>query len=187
MRAFDDFQKFYSSRTTYFLGYDPYQYSWYDFLEQNPQFKKESIHFLNYCNYPMMDESNYNNPNRWDICKLLFGPKTVIYCAIQVAAYMGFNRIYLLGCDHDYLKDVTRITNHHFYTEEESGMSDVEHLSAFDTERWFIQYYYRWKHYRLMNEYLTSKGCNIFNATNGGMLDVFPRVRFEDVISNKNK
>ena len=76
--------------------------------------------------------------------------------------------------------DIKRITNHHFY-EESQGISDVEHLRQFTSEKWFEEYYFRWKQYRLMKEYLNHKGVFIYNATRGGMLDVFPRVVYEDL------
>ena len=178
---FEGYRDHYSEETTIFLGYAPYEYSYLDFLQQNPKFISENIHFLNYLESPALDEDNYKNPDIWDITKPLFSCRTVIYCAIQLAVYMGFKEIYLLGCDHDYLNDTSRVTNHHFYKEED-GVSDVQHLGAFTTERWFEEYHLRWKQYRLMDEFLQTKGIQIFNATDGGMLDVFPRVKYEEVI-----
>jgi len=179
--CFEGYRDHYSEKTTIFLGHRPYEYSYFNFLQQNPEFKNDNIHFLNYTG-PALDEHNYKNPDIWDITKPLFGCGTVVYCAIQLAVYMGFKEIYLLGCDHDYLNDIFRVTNHHFYKEED-GVSDVQHLSAFTTERWLEVYYFRWKQYRLMNEFLQSNSIYIFNATDGGMLDVFPRVKFEEIIS----
>ena len=176
--SFNGYKNYFSENTTIFLGYAPYEFSYVNFLQKNPEFNKKNIYFLNYIRSPQLIKENYIQPKIWDLTKCLFGCRTVIYSAIQVAVYMGFNQIYLLGCDHDYLVDVKRVSNHHFYKEED-GISDVEHLSAFTSERWFEEYYYRWKQYRLMNEYLTSKGVNIYNATEGGLLDVFPQVEFD--------
>ena len=133
-----------------------------------------------------MDESNFLDEGKWDITKPLFDINTVVFSAIQVALYMGVKEIYLIGCDHDYLQDIKRVTNHHFYPEE-AGISDRENLSAFDSEKWFGEYYYRWMRYRLMREYASRKGCTIFNATKGGMLDVFPRVDLQSVIADPKK
>jgi len=180
--SFDGYQKNYSDETIYFFGHSQYEFSNLHYIKQNPQLKNDNFYFLNYCYSQPLDKRIYRNPKVWDICKPLFGARTVIYSAIQIAAYMGFKEIYLLGCDHDYLMDLARITDHHFYKDEESGISDEEHLKAFNTEWWFNQYYHRWREYRLMGEYLASRGCRIFNATDGGMLDVFPRVNFADVI-----
>jgi len=78
------------------------------------------------------------------------------------------------------------VTNHHFYKESE-GISDVKHLSEFTTERWFQEYYMRWKHYRLIRDFLSSKNVCIYNATKGGMLDVFPRVSLDEIIVMQDK
>ena len=180
-KIFDGFRQSYTNDTIYFFGYSPYIYSNYRFLEKYPQYKSSNQYFLNYSNCQSLNELNYNDKKIWDIDKNPFGIRTVIYSAIQVAMYMGCKEIYLIGCDHDYLTDTSRVTNHHFYKEEE-GISDAEHLSYFTTERWFEEYYFRWKQYRLIREYAQQKGCNIFNATEGGMLDVFPRVRLEDIV-----
>ena len=98
---------------------------------------------------------------------------------------MGFDKIYLLGCDHDYLERKLigkGFDNHHFYKDKEDGIEGiVKFLDDFSLEQWFYQYYYRWKQYRLMKQYAQEKGQVILNATHGGMLDVFDRVKFEDI------
>lgn len=181
IKIFDGLGKFYSDNVTYFLGYSSYSYSYYRFLETYSQYKNNNQYFINYSMSQPLEESNYSNNAIWEIDQSPFAIRTVIYSAIQVALYMGCKEIYLIGCDHDYLNDTSRVTNHHFYKEED-GISDAEHLSSFTTERWFEEYHFRWKQYRLIGEYAQEKGCNIFNATEGGMLDVFPRVRLEDIV-----
>jgi hypothetical protein len=177
--SFERFDKSYSERTIYFFGHSPYEYSVYNFLKQNSQFKKENAYYLDYCRSPQLDESNYNNPDLWDICRPLFQPRSVIYCAIQVAAYMGFEKIYLLGCDHDYLLHVTRGRSLHFY-EDEEGLDDSAGWPS--TEEFFLAYYLRWKQYRLMRSWLEPHGCYIYDATEGGLLDVFPKVSLYKVL-----
>ncbi len=186
-KVFTGFNTNYPQDVTYFLGHRPYDYSVYNFLQNNPQYQTERNYFLNYSDSPALNETNYLDSNTWDISKSPFGIRTVIYSAIQIAIYMGCKEIYLVGCDHDYLNDTNRVTNHHFYLEEE-GVSDAEHLSSFSTEKWFEEYYLRWKQYRLMREYAELNNINIYNATKGGMLDVFSRVNFDNLfINSKNK
>lgn len=179
-KIFDGFRQSYTNDITYFLGYYPYIYSNYNFLENHPQYKNSNQYFIDYSMSKPLDESNYSKNEIWKIDKSPFSIRTVIYSAIQIAIYMGFKEIYLIGCDHDYLNDTNRVTNHHFYKEEE-GVSDVEHLSSFTTERWFEEYHFRWKQYRLIREYAESINCQIFNATEGGMLDVFPRKNLTEI------
>ncbi len=179
------FQKMYSKYSNdfdCFLGNNRYQYSGSHFLRNYPEYNNNKVHIIEYSSSQELDEQNYFNDSVWDICASPFIPRTVIYSAIQLAIYMGFKKIYLLGCDHDYLVDIARVTDHHFY-EEKQGQKEIEEqvLKSFDTEMWFREYYERWKHYRLIKEYSRSIGCQIYNATQGGMLDVFPRIKFEDL------
>ncbi|MCC6253171.1 MAG: hypothetical protein IT238_12000 [Bacteroidia bacterium] len=180
-KYFIDFKEQYKDINPHiFLGLTNYAYNYFELLKHKPNLVVPHLHYLNYAALLSIDENNYLNDEIWDITKDLFGQRTVIYGAIQLAVYMGVKQIYLLGADHDYLNDTKRTTNHHFY-KEEKGISDKEHLSDFSSEKWFYEYYMRWKQYRLMNEYCVSKGVQIFNATNGGMLDVFERVSYESL------
>lgn len=181
-KIFDGLTQSYKNDVTCFLGYSSYIYSNYRFIEKYPQYKNDKQYFIDYSMSKSLNESNYCNDEIWKIDKRPFSIRTVIYSAIQVALYMGCKEIYLIGCDHDYLNDTSRVTNHHFYKEEE-GISDAEHLNSFTTERWFEEYYFRWRQYRLIREYAQSINCQIFNATQGGMLDVFPRVKLEEIIN----
>lgn len=179
-KVFDGFNEYYPEDMTYLFGHRPYEFSAFNFLKENPGYDRKNSYFINYANSTSLDENNYRDSSIWDISKTPFEIRTVVYSAIQAAVYMGCKEIYLLGCDHDYLLDTKRVTNHHFYKEEE-GVSDVDHLSAFTSERWFEEYYFRWKQYRLMRTFINTLGGEIFNATKGGMLDVFPRVQLNDI------
>uniref|UniRef100_B8HNB5 6-hydroxymethylpterin diphosphokinase MptE-like domain-containing protein n=1 Tax=Cyanothece sp. (strain PCC 7425 / ATCC 29141) TaxID=395961 RepID=B8HNB5_CYAP4 len=180
--VFEGFIKNYSDEMIYFFGHSPYEYSVFNFLKQSSFYRLKNTHFINYIDGKVLDEDNYTDDEVWDISRAPFKIRTVIYSAIQLALYMGCREIYLIGCDHDYLNDTSRVTNHHFYKEED-GVSDAQHLSSFTTERWFEEYYLRWKHYRLMREYARLKNCKIINATHGGMLDVFPRVELTKIFT----
>lgn len=185
-KVFDDFANYYSDLdVTYFFGYRRYAYSILDFLTAFPTYCTTNMNFLHY-NGIGLDESNYTDGALWDICRPLFEIRTVIYGAIQLAAYMGFDEIYLIGCDHDYLEDVKRVSGHHFY-QEQKGVNDAQHLGAFSTEKWFKEYHDRWCHYRLMQSYLESHHQRIYNATAGGMLDVFPRKNLTELVVSKKK
>lgn len=183
-KIFEGLKHAYSWPVDCFLGYFPYEYSTYDFLQANNELTPQNTHYINYTGADQLDEKNVNSPLRWDICQIPFSARTVVYSAVQVATYMGFQEIYLLGCDHDYLKDIKRVENHHFYAEEK-GISDKENLSAFDQERWFYEYYMRWMQYRLMKQHCNSLGIEIFNATPATMLDVFPRVDLATALEEK--
>jgi hypothetical protein len=178
-------QKVYSKNTTYFFGHSQYKYSWFEVLKKNSEIAPKNTRFINYSGSEKLSSNNFTDSSNWDISGTPFICMTVVYSAIQLAIYMGFSEIYLLGCDHDYLERVLSkkgFKDHHFYSESPEETKVLEHLNDFTLAMWFEQYYFRWLQYELMDKYAKSKGQLILNATNGGMLDVFKRASLEAVL-----
>lgn len=102
-----------------------------------------------------------------DPFKEICGGFTIVYSLIQLAVYLGFKEIYLLGCDCDYVDDKNK---RHFI---ESGHYDPGYktvgLKMIDA-------------YKVAKEYADAHGIKIFNATRGGMLEVFQRVDLDEVL-----
>lgn len=185
-KYFEDFLKYYNeNEVTYFLGITPYKYSYTELIKSNPKYKLKNINYLNYYYPERLNERNYKDSEIWDITKNLFSISTVVYSAIQVAAYMGFKEIYLIGCDHDYIKHPDRLENNRFY-EDKDGISDKAHLSKIGLENVLKILYERWKDYRLMSEYLKEQGVEILDSTENGMLDVFKKRSLKSVLEKKN-
>lgn len=117
-----------------------------------------------------------------DLTGIVQGFAGVSAFALSQAIYMGCSPIYLLGFDHDYLAN--RGVDHHFYT----GGTLVGHESTnvpladripYDVEmRANLRL---WGNYRLLAKIAKHKNIRIFNATNGGYLDVFERIAYERV------
>ncbi len=87
---------------------------------------KETAIFLGHSTKPIVDKHSLF-PGRdvyflyladvkpsFDITKPLLAPQTVPLMIIPVLAYMGYDTIYLLGCDHDVIRDY-KSTIHNFY------------------------------------------------------------------------
>ena len=104
-----------------------------------------------------------------DIAVGVYGGCTVIGFAIQLAYYMGFNKIYLLGCDCDFSK------GHHF---------DENNVKTFFGE--YGNEIAGWKDiffsYDVVKKLVENNGCKIYNATVGGKLEIFERKKLEDII-----
>lgn len=112
--------------------------------------------------------------------RCVYAGHTVTYAAMQLAIYMGFSEIYLLGVDHSYPKAVdaqghfSTVTDSptHFFTSESRGgyyyYEGVEHA------------------YRLAKQAANRHGCAIRNATRGGFLEIFERVDFDQLIAPDN-
>jgi hypothetical protein len=99
---------------------------------------------------------------------------------------MGFREIYLLGCDSDwFIYDNLDIK--HFYSRDPNGLIETQKDNeqekdyfVMDTREKKLYYsFLLYRNYRLLREALHRQGVQIFNASGGGMLDVFPVVKYE--------
>ena len=120
-----------------------------------------------------------NIPRSIDISRMIPGPQSVSIMTLYVALYLGFKEIYLLGCDHDWLLHVNKSV--HFYHENNHAMEKSGYNEWFqeDLEGQFQDYITLWRQYKGIREIASKVGAQIFNATEGGLLDVFPRVKYE--------
>ena len=112
-----------------------------------------------------------------DISKYCTNTQTVTCVSMEIAMYMGFTEIYLLGVDHNFSKYIDKngsliedksINN---YFEGMHGGDKQAILYVDDTTAC----------YEVVKDYAKKKGVKIFNATRGGKLDVFERVNFDEL------
>jgi len=112
------------------------------------------------------------------------GVLSVAQFAILSAIYMGCTPIYLIGLDHDWLAQ--RGADRHFY----AGKTVDGHSKAHgDLDRTpykvdLANVLKLWQGYERLQVMAETHGSVILNATDGGFLDVFPRVTYEQVIAN---
>lgn len=122
-----------------------------------------------------------------DVSSYVIDGGSVTYSAIQMAAYMGFKEIYLLGVDHNFshtLDKNRRIVKHNDVKED---YFDSRYKDAFK------QFEEKGKIYaapdkELMDlafeaskKYCDENGIVIKNATRGGKLEIFERVDFDSL------
>ena len=116
---------------------------------------------------------------------------TVLSLAAEFAFHMGFSEIYLLGVD---------CTNPHAagghftdnYTTKEIAQTDISRIKErmnkenVTTEQIGEHIIDRSLDvYRLLKKYADKHGIKIYNATRGGNLEIFPRVKLEDVLASE--
>jgi len=121
-----------------------------------------------------------------DATRQLYGGQSVSIMAIQAAIYMGFKDIFLLGVDHDWILRLAEKLPTHFYKSEESIL-ERNGLTDWMTTNWKNEFWSNWKlwdQYEKLKVFADSKGVRIYNATAGGLLDVFERVRLESLFSS---
>ncbi len=105
-----------------------------------------------------------------DVVRGIYSGLTVTYNMIQMAVYMGFTEIYLLGVDFSY-NGMAESKGNHFSDQyiENTKMKGIfyekESLSA----------------YKIAENESHNGDYKIFNATRGGRLEVFERKNFDDL------
>jgi hypothetical protein len=101
--------------------------------------------------------------------RFIYNGYTVTYVCLQLAMYMGFSDIYLLGVDFNYSSDVYSESNH--FEGYQKHYKDIR-LNAVMPERMLNAY----KKAKKVAEY---SGRHIYNGTRGGKLEVFDRRNIE--------
>ncbi len=150
----------------------------YDFLKNNNLFQDMNMekYFLNYV-------VSSKKVNRYKFKKSylnLFGDNAAIN-AIGIAMYMGAKEICLLGLDHDWILTFKDKKQNHFYDDSDSLVykdhsSYFKRITLMDNLLLYIKIF---GHYEALEKYARKYNIDIFNLTNGGLLDVFRTKNFE--------
>ena len=124
-----------------------------------------------------------------DLEQNLMEYNSVPILAIQMAIYMGFKQIYLLGVEHDslitgkyeYFYDVKKSM---FYNTDESVNNDCTLKIRFSDS--LYDSYRLWEQYKSLKRISIDSGSEIINITGAGALDVFPLSDFYSIINQSN-
>ncbi len=112
-----------------------------------------------------------------ELTKCAYDGCTVTYFSIQLAYYMGFKNIYLIGMDHtfpiifdenDNIVEDKNIKMHCFEDPKNVVLNPARVLETTYA-------------YRSARKFLESHGVNIFNATRGGKLEEFNRINVDKI------
>lgn len=114
-----------------------------------------------------------------DIAHEIFNSSTVMYTAAQIAAYMGFAKIYLIGVDHHFHisqnnKGEILVDNTVKDYFSDKYNEDKVNLYIPNTEKSTLTYV-------AMKYHCEKRGIQVLNATRGGKLEVFPRIPFDSL------
>ncbi len=107
---------------------------------------------------------------------------TVTFVALQLAFHMGFKKVALIGCDHNFATEgpagKTVISGdkdpNHFDPNYFSGGVKWQLPNLFHSE----------VSYNMANQIFEQNGRTIVNATEGGLLEVYPRISLFEYIHN---
>lgn len=130
----------------------------------------------------VFDYSSYSNFPKFsrDSSKKMFVGGTVSYLCMQLAYFMGFSEVYLIGFDHSYsIPKTVKIEGNDLLSTED----DVNHFSKEyfgKGKRWHDPMVERMElSYGKANKEFQKRKAKIMNATKGGNLEVFERVEYD--------
>ena len=107
---------------------------------------------------------------------IIYWGATVTYECIQIASFMGFKEMYLLGMDHNFNTVVTdagelrmnaKVINHFEKRYSDTKVFKPQFIDTVNAA------------FRSAEKYSRENGFRIFNATRGGKLEIFERVDFD--------
>lgn len=125
---------------------------------------------------------NVSNSKVIDISKMVPEIGTAPVLCMIIAMYMGFKDIYLLGVDNDYWK-----TGEYKYFFEQTMMKETNESIFPDGSlrhplyAQFLGFGSLLKQYNMLHNIARANNISIFNATEGGALEEFPRVKYESL------
>lgn len=146
-------------------------------IDRIQMFAPEEVHYYCYGK----DSSLYEEV---DLCQGIMPVHSVPVICIQLAIYMGFKEIYLLGTEHDFL---TKKKYAYFYDRKQSVTGDTDITTDVDSNLVMkfsdalADAYALWENYKAVKRIAEQNDIKIYNATVGGALDVFPRVDYNDL------
>ena len=97
---------------------------------------------------------------------IIYDAYSIIFSLMQLAVYMGFKELYLLGSDCNYDQKNTHFIDH----------GAVDPFAAHVGSR-LIYIHSKFK------EWANARGVEVYNCTRGGMLEVYPRKSLEEVLN----
>ena len=131
--------------------------------------KIENKHIQNLIFYDYMHMINYEETEfQPDLTQKLVEGYSVIYTTLQIAAYMNFKDIYIIGVDLDF----KNITGHSYKeTEGEIERQKRSHLNQQRMQDYIAKAVI----------FLNKRNVNVYNASPTGKLNCMPRVKYEDL------
>lgn len=109
---------------------------------------------------------------------------SVTFALIELAWMMGFRKIYLIGCDHNYdsfqgQAAITKIradeqTNKDYFAKDYVRPGEIINVGDLQKST---------KGYKIARKYIERHGGHLYNATRGGKLEVLERVDLDQILA----
>lgn len=126
--------------------------------------------FPRYYEHHAYDQEHFKTHFSMNAYLRVYEAYTVTVAALQLAVYMGFDEIYLLGADCNF----TQNTRQESYSMGLNYGQELPGRKQFGNKMLYA--------YSVAKKKLDKQGIKVYNATRGGVLEEFPRVRLEDIL-----
>ena len=159
------------SKSIIFYNFNLYRQSkdYYKRLRSKQNSVEYPLYLADHC---IKLDSTKGNKFSEDASDIVYDGHTIAYSLLQIAVYMGFSKIYLIGTDCNYQGEVKHaIDNGVKHSEDQAVLYALGNQMI--------------KSYVLAKEFADKHNVEIYNATRGGKLEVFPRVDLDEVLKNK--
>ena len=114
----------------------------------------------------------------------IFEGYTVTYVAMQIAYYMGFSKLFLIGVDHNF-KAPGNPNEKQFLQGDDQNHFDPKY---FENKEWHLPDLEASElSYHLASFFFRRDGRRIYDATVDGNLQIFPKIPYEDAVKMCNK
>lgn len=106
---------------------------------------------------------------------------TVTYVALQLAFHLGFTKVTLIGCDHDF---VTKGPANKLVTMKGNDLNHFDPNYFDKDQKWQLPDLFESEvSYNMALEIFKLHDRQLFNSTSGGKLEIFPRIDLYDFIN----
>lgn len=172
---FEDMQSHMPKNINMIFGLNSYKGNIKHILETYGIFKEYNITWY-YAGINISKEYKFNVRDI-QLTNVIWSASTVSTYALIMAMYMGFDKIYLLGVDHNYIC-LKKEENYRFYKsaihqqQEHQRMNFKKSDEFFGTGKVFLE------------KELISENCkiNIFNCSWDSLLNMFERIELKDIV-----
>lgn len=159
-----------------FLGLSSYPHNSFELNKKFSIWDRDEVYwFFAGNNWSPLMPATYS-PN---FTNSIMGGRTASVYALQLAIYLGFKDIYLLGMDHDTILH-TDPSKMRFYSTSEHQVDERNRVYG---NNFYIDAYHNmyntFKTYKYLSD--SHPEIKIWNASEGGLLKVFPRVEYKSL------
>ncbi|MCK4650935.1 hypothetical protein KAT08_02045 [Candidatus Babeliales bacterium] len=167
----------------------------YDFIKKHNLFKNKKVYYIDYTS-----SMPYLLKDGLDATKYFYHPQGCLLAGLQLALFMGFKEIYLVGCGYPTLNPIKK---YHFYDRSKSTIDHITEqvyikmmeenknkteVEIFLDKNKFSERYKQnkifisvFESYWTVKKYAELKGIKIYNSNKYGLIDIFPYKDFESL------